>query len=239
MKKILFILFLLPCLVYGQSTTIPELFEVVHIKVKLGQEKAFEAAVKKHNAEFHKKDTPHNAQLFYNITGSWGGYYSWIMGPTSFTAMDNRPINGAHDNNWSGINQYIEDVQAPTYWSYDEKISHAGNVSGSTKSLVWILDIKKGKGSKVRQLIKQIKKVYAEKMPDDTYSVYRNELRNTSAGEDIAIIFPFHKWAWLDKEDKIREHYNAVYGAGSFTLFISEWQDCILGEMDVLREKIK
>lgn len=238
MKNYLFLLLLLPCLVYGQSNTAPELYEVIRIKVKLGQEKAFEAAVKKHNAEFHKKGTAHSAQLFYNITGTWGGYYSWVMGTTNFAAMDNRPIDGAHDKDWSSINQYIEEVKPPTYWSYVENISHKGSVRGSTKSLVWILDIKPSKASKVRQLIKQIKKVYAEKMPDNTYSVYWNKLRNTSAGEDIAIVFPFHKWAWLDKDDNIRELYNAVYGAGSFDSFLTDWRDCILAEVDILREKI-
>jgi hypothetical protein len=78
-------------MLWGQEEDTPNLYEVVDIKVKKGQEKAFEAAVKSHNEKYHGEDGLYNASLAYNLNGPLGGTYSWIMGPTTYTAMDTRP----------------------------------------------------------------------------------------------------------------------------------------------------
>ena len=98
MKNLLVILLFLPFTFFGQSQSEALLFEVVNLKVISGKEKAFEAAVKKHNQAYHKAGSMHNARLYYNINGPDGGTYSWIMGPTNFTAMDTRPRDEGHDD---------------------------------------------------------------------------------------------------------------------------------------------
>ena len=243
MKQMLIILLMFPFLIFGQNTSEPGLYEVVYLKVKPGQEKAFEAAVKKHNLEYHKDGTIHHADLRYVINGPYGGHYSWIMGPTNFTAMDTRPGKGSHDEDWQNVVQYVESNTNPTYWSTDWELSFQGtNVSNgatTSKSLIWIYDLKEGRSQKFSALVTQVKKVYQAKRPNESLFVYWNEFSDTKAGKDVAVVFPFNKYAWLDRSPTFKGQFEAVHGAGTYDLFLSEFRECVNGRVDFLREKVE
>ena len=238
MKNILFILLLLPALAFCQSAPQPALYEVVNLKIKKGQEKAFEAAVKKHNAEFHAAGSLHKANVHFIINGPDGGKYSWVMGPTNFTAMDNRPGEGAHDDDWAKVADFIESADVPDYWSEDAELSFMGTNTSNGKSMVWVYDLEEGKGRKWMGLMLKIKEVYKTKYPKESFYVYWNEFVNTKEGNDAAIVFPFKKWAWLDDNSKFYENYEAVHGEETWGLFLSELRDCVNGRVDFLRELI-
>lgn len=239
MKKLLLLLLLAPMLLFGQNDDKPSLFEVVDIKVKMGQEKAFEAEVKRHNLAFHKEGTPYNAGLAYKINGPRGGTYSWIMGPTSFTAMDNRPVGEAHDESWNKVSQYIEDVVATNYWEYDPDMSFKGTDNGSGKSAIMSFDIKPGKDMQFKLLVAQVIKVYESQRPNETFNFYWNSFRDSKVGNDVAFVFPFSKWAWLDKEVSFRKDYEAEFGEGSYNVFQEQLNDCVIGKTEFIRETIK
>jgi len=238
MKNLIFILLLLPSFIWAQTAKEPGLFEVVHLKVKKGKEKDFEAAVKKHNLEFHKKGTPHNAALFYLINGPDGGKYSWIMGPTNFTAMDSRPSDDAHDSDWAIVSQYVESASSPTYWSVAKELSSAGTNAGGKKSLVWLYDLKHEKSQRWKELVSQVTEVYKTKRPEESFFVYWNNFADTKAGRDAAVVFPFEKWAWLDRESNFSADFEEVHGKGTWTYFLDEFSECVNGRVDVLRERI-
>lgn len=222
----------------GQTTPEQDLFEVVYLKIQKGQEKAFEAAVKKHNTKYHPEGSAYDAALFYIINGPDGGKYSWIMGPTSFTAMDTRPGEGAHDDDWSGVGTFVESADSPTYWSTDNNLSHRGtNVSGG-KSMVWIFDLKTGKATRWMELVAKIKEVYAKQRPEESMLVFWNEFADTKAGRDAAVVFPFSKWAWLDRESDFYKDYEKVHGEETWAYFLSEFRACTDGRVDFLRQRI-
>ncbi len=238
MKKILSLILLFPFLLYGQSSQELGLFEVVNLKIKMGQEKAFEAAVKSHNMEYHKDGTPYKAVLFYIVNGPNGGGYSWVMGPTNFAAMDTRPTEGAHDEDWAKVASYIESADSPKYWSRDFDLSFTGTNTSGNKSLVWIYDITTGKYKRWSELVSQVREVYEQKRPDESFLVFWNEFSDTKAGQDVAIVFPFEKWAWLDRDANFGKDFEAVHGENTWDNFLDEMRECFDGRTDFLRERI-
>jgi hypothetical protein len=141
MKNLFFVFLIIPFFVFGQSNT-PNMYEVVNIKVKRGMEDKFEAAVKSHNEKFHT-DSLYQAFLTYNISGPTGGTYTWIMGPTNWGAMDTRPDEGAHNDDWKNVDQYVESYSSPSYWSYSEKLSHWVEGSNNDKRLIWAYNLER------------------------------------------------------------------------------------------------
>lgn len=234
MKKLLFILLCLPLFLFGQNEKAPTLYEVVNIKVNAGQEDDFEAAVKDHNKKFHNEGL-YNARVAYNINGPMGGTYSWIMGPTSYTAMDNRPGKGAHDNDWKTVDKYVEKYSSPSYWSLDTKLTQYVENKTNVKRLIWMYDIKKGERSRWSDLVGKIKEVYEKKRADETFIVVWNEFANTKAGQDAAIIFSFDKWSWLDRKSNFSKDYEDVHGMGSWHNFLNEFSSIVDGRVDWMR----
>ncbi|MCB0663114.1 MAG: hypothetical protein KDC24_10265, partial [Saprospiraceae bacterium] len=115
MKNLIIALLVLPVFLFGQNND-PNMYEALTITVKRGMEDKFEAAVKAHNQKFHT-DSLYQASLGYNESGPNGGTYTWIMGPTNWGAMDDRPGKGAHDEDWKNVDQYVESYSSPSYWS--------------------------------------------------------------------------------------------------------------------------
>ena len=238
MKNLLLIFCLLPVFLLAQEDNPPTLFEVVRFKVKQGQEKQFEAAVKAHNAKYHGEGM-HRARLTFNVNGPYGGMYNWVMGPTNFTALDSRPAEGAHDEDWAKtVTPHVESAMPPTYWSSDASISNTVFNPDNDKALVWVYDLKTGQGARFAELMKKIKKVYEEKRPTESYSVVWNQFAHTKAGMDAAIIWSFDKWAWMDDQRRFSEDYEAVHGKGTWHNFLNEFQDVSKGRVDWLRTRV-
>ena len=239
MKNLLVILLFLPFTFFGQSQSEALLFEVVNLKVISGKEKAFEAAVKKHNQEYHKAGSIHNARLYYNINGPDGGTYSWIMGPTNFTAMDTRPRDEGHDDDWASLSQYVESTSSPTYWEEDKDLSVEGTQDNNGKSLLWIYDLKNGTSEQFVKLAGQVKEVYMKKRPTESIYFYWPSFSDSASGRDVGVIFPFRKWAWLDREATFRKEFEEVHGAGTFDKFLDEFDEITIGRTDFMRERIE
>jgi len=239
MKKLLFILLCLPLIAFSQEENKANLFEVVNITVKAGQEDAFEAAVKAHNMKFHPEGGQYRARLFYNMNGPDGGKYSWIMGPTSWTALDNRPGKGAHDDDWdSNVTTHVEKYESPTFWTYSEKLSHDVENVSPQKRLIWMYDIKRGQGARWSELVGKVKEVYEAKRPTELFWVVWNEFADSKAGMDAALIFAFDDWAWMDRNSNFGKEYEEVHGDGSWHNFLNEFTDTVDGRVDWLRRRV-
>lgn len=236
MKKLLVALLLCPLMAFSQEADQPSLYEVVNIKVKAGEEKAFEDAVKAHDAKFHAAD-PYKARLFFNINGPSGGSYSWIMGPMNYAAMENRPGEGEHDDDWDSVMTHAKGAQSPTYWSLDRELSHMAEGDNS-KRVIWMYDIKQGQSKRWGELIGQVKEVYEKKRPTEPLYVVWNEFANTKAGMDAAVIFPFEEWSWMDRKSTFPKLYEELNGAGSWHHFLNEFSKTVDGRVDWMRYQV-
>lgn len=238
MKRLLFMLLCFPMIAVSQEDTQPNLFEVVNIHVKQGQEKAFEAAVKTHNKQFHPEGSEYRARLFYNINGPNGGTYAWIMGPTTWTAMDSRPAEGPHDADWAKVEAMVEEFETPNYWAFSDELSQVIENVSPAKRLIWVYDIKRGQSERWSELVGKVKKVYEAKRPTEPFWVVWNEFADSRGGMDAAIIFAFDKWSWMDRKSNFRKEYEEVHGEGSWHNFLNEFSDTVEGRVDWLRERI-
>ncbi len=70
--------------------------ELTYIKVKVGEEQAFEKAVASHNEKYHKSGTPYSANLNYIRAGKDAGMYVWAMGGFTYADLDEAPGAGDH-----------------------------------------------------------------------------------------------------------------------------------------------
>ena len=222
----------------GQSDKAPNLYEYVTIKAIPGQEEAFEEAVKAHNAKYHP-DGDFKAKLKYTINGPAGGTYAWVMGPTSWTAMDNRPMKGEHDKDWAKVTALSVRTGSPSYWTYNVKLSQNALTKTNSKRLVWIYDLKPGQYARWMELVAKVSEVYKEKRPTETFIVASNEFADTRAGEDVAVAFDFDKWSWLDRETQFNVDFEAVHGKGSWHTFLNAMNEITLGRVDFLRETVE
>lgn len=238
MKNLLLLLICLPLFVFGQDAPEANLYEVVNIHVKKGQEKAFEAAVKAHNEKHHASGSKHAARLFYNINGPNGGTYAWILGPTNWTGMDTRPSDDKHNDDWNKVVDMVDHFESPHYWSFSEKLSNIVENESPAKRLIWTYDIKRGQRARWAELVGKVKQTYAEKRPNEHFWVVWNEFADTNAGNDAVIIFAFDKWSWLDRESNFSKDYEEVHGEGSWFTFMNQFRETIDGRVDFIRERI-
>lgn len=237
MKKLLVVLLFLPILGYTQDKS-PNMYEVMTMEVKRGMEDKFEAAVKAHNEKYHK-DGLYKARLAYNISGPSGGTYTWIMGPTNWSSQDMRSDQEVHDADWKNVDQYVERYYSPSYWSYSEKLSHVVPGKELNKRLIWAYNIKRGKGARWAELVEKVKKVYDEKLPDESFSVSWNKMANGNDGFDAVIIWGFEKWADMDRDRDFGDLFEEVHGNGSWHTFLNEFTDTVEERVDWTREMLK
>lgn len=237
MKNFLLVLLCLPLIAFSQEKPEAKLFEVVTIYPKSGKNQAMEKAIKAHNEKYHPEGD-HHAELYYNINGPDGGSYAWIMGPTSWTAMDNRPVKGDHDASWAKIEEMTRWIQSPGYWEYSSELSHENGEAIGGKRLIWVYDIKQMHQRRWGELVAQVKMVYAEKRPTQPFLVYWNEFATGNEGRDAAVIFPFENWSWLDRDSKFSKDFEAVHGEETWDYFIDEFLKTVESRVDIIRERI-
>lgn len=238
MKKLFFLLLLLPIYLIGQDAAAPDMYEVITMKVKRGSEDKFVEAVKAHNAKYHT-DSLYHARLAYNVTGPRGGTYTWIMGPTNWTAIDARPGKGGHDEDWKNVDQYVEKYSPPSYWTYSDKLSHWVEGTNKDKRLLWAYNIKRGKGSRWAELVGKIKEVYEEKLPEESFWVVWNNMSDGNDGFDAVIIWGFENWGTLDRQRDFGALYEEVHGNGSWHTFLNEFTETVEERVDWMREMVK
>jgi len=198
--------------------------EITYMLPKIGMEKAFKQAVKDHNEKFHKEG-PHKASLDLILTGKESGWFVWIMGPCTFTDLDNRPDTDAHTSDWEkNVSPTVAKYGKNEFWKYNKKLSYWKEGSETPKfETIWFIDVKRGEYYKFKEFVEKVKKAY-EKKDDDSFGVYDNQFREGN-GRDVAIVWGFNSWAELDDDDGgIKSTYEEIYGEGSWENGLKDWE---------------
>ena len=216
--------FILPFLLQAQDSY--RMVELSYMKAKPGMAQKFEAAVKAHNAKYHKEGA-YEASLYSIATGNEAGWYVWTMGPCTFTDLDGRPDEGGHADDWAkNVDPYVEEYGRVEYWRWNEKLSFRKANDNKMIQILW-LDLERGEYYRFKNFMEKIQAIH-EKM-DDGIAVYNNQF-NQNDGRDVAIVWSMANWAEMDKEDwKMSEEYEKAYGEGSWDLALEEWEDCVAG----------
>ena len=229
MKKLMFTLLLLPILAIAQTNE-ALVIENVMLTVNSENIEEFEAGIATHNKKFHA-DGPYGARVYTILNGKNAGKYMLVMGPLPWSAMDDRPHSKEHtDDNAKNINKYLTPDVEVNYMKMHPELSNFSKDFEIKKVSVFMLDVKRFKQKDfIEKVIKKVSKVYKEKMPDQLFGVYSNEMNNMD-GMDFAWVDFFENSSWLGKEDKLPQYFEEVHGAGSFAKFIADVEATTDGE---------
>ena len=233
-KKLFYLMMLSPLLVLSQNEKEYAVFENAMLTAKPDKVKMFEAGLAAHNKKYHS-DNIYGARVYSIINGSNSGKYVWVMGPVTWSAMDNRPAEAGHDEDWNNnVVPYMESGADVTYWKFKSDLSNFPNDFKIKKLKVDIYDITRFQGKKVMEIMKKVKKVMSTKFPKESFGVYVNEFSNTKEGRDLAYISFFEKSAWLSEDSEFSKKYDEVFGKGSFEKIIKEWGQVTNGSQSEL-----
>ncbi|WP_340076539.1 hypothetical protein [Leptobacterium sp. I13] len=229
MRKLFFIALLLSFITNAQDNQEAVIFENVMLTVQPGKSKQFEKAVAYHNKKFHNQDA-YGCRVYWIASGPNSGKYIWSM-PSTWSSMDTRPQDeNGHNDDWAAnVEPTLKAEVHTSYWKTNDKHSRIHKDFKLDKLLITFFDIKRGKGKEAMDLIAKVKKVYAEKIPNETYGVYTNEMGSTKEGRDLALVWFFEKSSWMSDDHEFPKKYGEMYGEGSWDTFLKEWYDATNG----------
>jgi len=221
MKKLMYSLLLLPFFAIAQTN---EALIIENVMLTVNSEKIaeFEAGIAAHNKKFHA-DGPYGARVYNILNGKNAGKYMLIMGPLPWSAMDGRPSSQEHtDDNNKNISKYLTPDVEVNYMKMHPDLSNFSKDFEINKVSVFMIDVKRFKQSEfIENVLKKVAKVYKEKMPDQIYGVYSNEMNNMD-GMGFAWVDFFDNSSWLGREDKFVQNFEEVHGTGSFLKFLAD-----------------
>jgi hypothetical protein len=223
MKRALVLFFVLvPALALAQDY---EMYETQYLKVRPGHAKQFNEAMKAHNDRFHASG-PYQASVWLVPNGPRSGQMFWIMGPCTFTDLDNRPSGEAHDGDWTNNVLAHAEGGETEYWKLDPDLSYQPDTNPRPLLRARILDINRFEGYRFNQLQRKVKEVLEAKKNPNPLTVFRT-VSWSATGRDVATVLSFDKWADLDRESTFIADYEEVHGEGSWRLFLAEWGDVV------------
>ena len=225
MKFFTFLLALL-CLQVGAQNDL--IFQMVTITPKDGITDELVSKMKAHNDNFHG-DGAHGARVYSINSGTEAGKLIWVMGPTTWTDMENRPAGDAHDDDWAEVQALLENDVRVEYFRFEPGLSHFPQDFDVKNLWIRMTDLKPWQGYRYRTLLEKIQEVYTEKLPDQPRGVYWNTLGNYRDGRDVMTVQFFDSLSWMDEDRNFSALYEEVHGAGSWRFFMSEIEDVVEG----------
>lgn len=242
-KNLLLSFFVLFFIVNAFAQTTDEtptmLFENLYIQPKLGMEEKFEAAVKAHNLKFHP-DGPYKAGLRKVEYGDMSGWYVWVFGPATYSALDTRPTKeGGHAEDWAKtVDPLVQTYGEVDLWNYEPDLSFGMDILKKASYYeTWAVDLKRGEYYRFKELASKLKKVY-ESLNKDAFLVFTNPI-HTSKNKDVGILWSFNTYEEWAKDGGTKAAYEKIYGNGSWQNMLDEWKDITVDYNSEVRSIVK
>ncbi len=211
--------------------------ESVYILPKRGMSDKFEKAIKAHNDKFHPEGD-HVAGLRIVDYGEKAGWYVWIMGPTTYAALDSRPTKqNGHDEDWDkNIEPLVEKYGAVNLWNFNEKLSFGMDLVKNAKHYeAWAFDIKRGQYYRFKAIAEKLMKT-SESL-GVAFLVFNNPL-HTPGGADVGLVWNFDSYDSWSQDIGFMNAYEKLYGKGTWQNMIDEWFDIMVDYNAELRSKV-
>ncbi|NND33914.1 MAG: hypothetical protein HKN76_15100 [Saprospiraceae bacterium] len=204
------------------------MFEFVTMTPKDGMSDELIDRMKSHNDTYHAEN-PHGARVYSVNSGMQSGKLIWVMGPTTWTDMDNRPAGDAHDDDWELVQDLIENEVNVEYFRLEPSLSNFSKDFDIKNIWIRFTDLKPWQGYRYRTLMQNLQKVYAEKMPDQQRGIFWNTMGNYKDGRDVMTALYHDGLDWMDEDANLVMKYEEVHGNGSWRNFMSEIEDIVHG----------
>jgi len=230
MKKLIFLFLLAPMMVYSQASTDYLIFEISTLSVSPANVAVVEAGLAAHNKKYHASG-PAGVRVYSVESGTGSGDYKWVMGPAPWASLDNRPNDDLHNMDYDvNVARNLGDDGNTEYIRFDPAMSRFPKDFNVDKLFVRYIDVVRGKMDEVKEILKKIHRVYAEKIPGETYGIYYNEIPSTSSGRDITVVSFFSSWSWMSADDGFNAKYDEIYGKGSAEAMWKTWEMDTVGQ---------
>jgi hypothetical protein len=217
-----------------------QMVQIMMIKPKQGEEKAFEDAVKAHDSKYHSG--AYAAQLWViNYGKGSDGWYIWRMGPLMYADMDKQPQGGKeHDDDWAkNVNPHVQQYGETNLWKIQDELSYTPANYNPENLDVWVVDIKPGMRYQFADLMKKFKIMFDTKKYPYSMRVSYNDLFSGD-GVDAGIVFSFNHFAEFDDPNSDwRKDYESINGPGSWDNFWKEWNSCVNSTSEHIRSLVK
>ena len=198
------------------------MYESVYLKPKNGHTTELTESMNAHNKKFHP-DGPHTAQVQFVSAGNRSGAFVWLMGPCTFTDLDNRPAGDDHANDWdNNVMIHVEKTSDVEYWRRLDDLSYyPENYELPGKLHIRSWDVKSGKEEEFMELMKQVVEVFSTKKYTGHWSFWVNYF--SSDGDwDMAGLMGFEDYAFFDIQSPFVKDYEEINGEGSFAGFMGK-----------------
>jgi len=207
----------------GQDTY---MFEAIYLTPKDGANQQLEWSIAEHNKVYHPSGGKHASLVRSVLIGERAGDYVWLMGPTTFAALDDRPGEGGHDDNWANtVMPHVAKLSNVSYWRRDKDRWYTPDGYSAPMTRIRYFRINNGMNNSLNEHYDKILKVYRTKKIDRSTALYRNTF-TTAKGPHVAIGSGLKDWASLD-DDSWVSMYEEVHGKDSWQKWIKGWSRVI------------
>ena len=192
------------------------MYETMYIKPKADKLEEFNDAFSAHNKKFHASGA-NAVAIQWVVNGPKAGQLVWVMGPCTFTDLDNRPSDDAHTDDWNMVMPFVDEISEVEYWRMDPDLSYTPEGwSFSDKIHIRAWDIKPGKSEEVEGFLKKVGEVFRTKKYEYSWHVYWTMFQ-TGNGRDVAGVYGFNKWADFDEESPFVKDFEEIHGEGAWS----------------------
>jgi hypothetical protein len=212
--------------------------ETMYILPKRGMDDKLEAAIKAHDEKFHPAG-PYAASLRKVEYGDKAGWYVWVFGPTTYSAIDTRPAKDkGHADDWSKtVDPLVETYSVPSLWELNTDLSYGLDIMMKSKYReVWNVHLKRGQYYRFKAIAEMLKKSY-ESTGNTAFVIYNNPLHTSNNG-DVAIVWGFNTYSDWSKDPGIKKAYEKLYGEGSWQHMLDEWLDITVDYNSEIRSMV-
>jgi len=208
--------------------------------------KKFTNNMAKHNKKYHAKG-PYQARVYRVETGTDVGKVYWVMGPSTFTHLDNRPKNVAHNKDWSEkVMPYISNVEHGEYWRFmdDMRIDNYKDWENNplTIWLIRYITVAPTEDGKIDELHAKIKATIAKSGKAKFWGIMDNQfIQGKLNGRHLMGITGMKTWSEMDDDWEFKKHFEEIYGKDSFKDFVKTYNQVFSNswnEIHVLDKKM-
>lgn len=215
------------------------MYEVQRVSALPGGTADIGLAMYEHNQRFHA-DAPHAAQVFYMATGRDSGQYQWVMGPTTFSEIGDRPLDAAHNTDWSNRVLANAEVHENEYYVRVDELSYAPEgMPAGTRPISVARRFQVTDAALFARVQEKVMAVTAAQGSPNPRTMYQRRFLSPD-GWDWVAVTSYESYAGLDAAtgSTFQEAFGGLYGAGAWSTFQEEFDQAVTAREDVLRELI-
>ncbi len=219
----------------GQDYT---MYETQYLTVLPGHGDQFNEKVTEHNQQFHNEG-PYTAQMFFIINGPRSGQIFWVMGPTTFTQLDNRPSGEPHDSDWGQDVLSHAEVGATEYWRRNDDLSSLPDPDAALQPLSRVRFFEVADNALFVKTQEQVEATVKAMGNARARTFYRKQFRHRD-GRDWALVTSYDTWAELDVPGtgSFQNTFVEVHGQAAWSTFQDERAAAVVGTEDEWRQRL-